>query len=244
MGDEPRDRRLDFRSVEPHLQFLPFGVAALAVGFGDAERIVGGGQLGLRGLQRRFTLLDRRDGHHAAAELLRASKIVARPLRLRFRLGDRAARLLDRCVRAFDGRVVLSEQRVELGSIEAREDLAGLDPIAVLGVEFDDGKPVDTCADHRLIARHQSSGNKQTIHEFASFGRRDADCGGRRSGRLLGCGGFCRARRRLVRGEFCEERRRQRARRESACSPDAPERRERDGGDDEQGAPHLRDLLA
>src|SRR5271165_621580 len=127
MGDEPRDRRLDFRSVEPHLQFLPFGVAALAVGFGDAERIVGGGQLGLRGLQRRFTLLDRRDGHHAAAELLRASKIVARPLRLRFRLGDRAARLLDRCVRAFDGRVVLSEQRVELGSIEAREDLAGLD---------------------------------------------------------------------------------------------------------------------
>jgi hypothetical protein len=36
------------------LQLLPLGVAALAVGLGHAQRIVGRGELGLSDLQRRF----------------------------------------------------------------------------------------------------------------------------------------------------------------------------------------------
>ena len=66
------------------------------------------------------------------------SKSSRRPLHLRLRLGDHAARLLDRGVGALDGGVVLREQRVELVAVEAGENLTGLDPIAVLGVEFDD----------------------------------------------------------------------------------------------------------
>ena len=99
-ADEPGDRRRDFGAPDAHLEFLTFGVAGLAVGFGDAERVIGRGELSLSRLQRRLALLDGRNGHHAARKLLGALEVVARPFHLHTRLGDVALRLLDRGVGA------------------------------------------------------------------------------------------------------------------------------------------------
>ena len=42
-ADDSRDGRLHFRPADAHLKFLPLRVAALAVGLGDAERVLGRG---------------------------------------------------------------------------------------------------------------------------------------------------------------------------------------------------------
>ena len=86
----PGDGRLHLRPADAHLKLLPLRVAALAVGLGDAERVLGGGQLGLRRLHRHLALLDGRSGHDARLELARAIEIRVRELHLRLRLRDQA----------------------------------------------------------------------------------------------------------------------------------------------------------
>ena len=78
----PRHGRLHLRAVDAHLKLLPLRVAALAVGLGDAERVLGRGQLGLRGLHRHLALLDGRSGHDACLELVRAIEIGVRRIAL------------------------------------------------------------------------------------------------------------------------------------------------------------------
>ena len=157
------------------MKLLPLRVAALAIGLGDAERVLGRGQLGLRGLHRHLALLDGGSGHDARFELVRALEIRVRELHLRLRLRDQAPRLIDRRVGALGRRVVLGHQRVELGAIEAREHLALLHPIAVLGVQFDDREPVDAGRDLRFLARHQGAGDEQPVDELALRRGNDGD---------------------------------------------------------------------
>ena len=181
-ADEAGDRRRHFGAPDAHLEFLTLGVAGLAVGLGDAERVARPGELSLSRLQRRLALLDGRNGHHPARQLLGALEVVARPFHLRLRLGDVAFRLLDRCVGPFDRCVVPGEQRVELGPVEAGQHLAGLDPVAVLGVELHDRQPVDAGGDQSLLARHERAGDEQPVDERAPLGRRHRDGGRRRRG--------------------------------------------------------------
>ncbi len=186
---ETGDRRPHLRAPNAHEQFLPLGVARLAVGFGDVERIVRGGELRLRGLHRRLALLDVGERHHAVAELLGARVVARRPFHLRVGLGDEAPGLRDRGVGALDGCVVLGEQGVELGAVQAGEHLALLHPVAVLRVEFDDGKTVDPRRNLRFLPRNERARDEEPVDEFAALGRRDGDGGRRRSaGRFRGRG--------------------------------------------------------
>src|SRR5208337_5216769 len=99
----------------------------------------------------------------APAELLRAGEIAARPLHLRLLLGDQAARLVDRRVGARDRRVVLGQQRVELGPVETGENLPRGHAVAVLGDEFDDREPVDARGDVSLLARNEGARNEEAL---------------------------------------------------------------------------------
>ena len=85
-------------------------------------------------------------------------------------------------VGALDGGVVFGEQRVELGAVEPGQHLAGLDHVAVLGVELDDRQAVDARGDLRLFARDERPETIQPVDEFARRGGRDGDGGGRRRG--------------------------------------------------------------
>ena len=110
-----------------------------------------------------------------ALELVRPIEIGVRELHLRLGLRDQAPRLIDRRVGALGRRVVFGEQRVELGAVEAGEHLAFLHPVAVLGVELDDGEPVDAGGDLRFLARNQRARDEQAIDEFALDRRNDGD---------------------------------------------------------------------
>ena len=174
-ADEAGDGRLHLGAGDAHHQLLPLGVAALAVGLGDAERVVGGGELRLRRLHRRLALLDGRDRHDAAAELLRAVEVARSsisPAPRPGRSGSAPGRSRRRRAwwRRRSGRACASSWR----AVEAREHLALLHPVAVLGVELDDRKPVDPGGDLRLLARDERAGDEQPVDEFAPLGRRDA----------------------------------------------------------------------
>jgi hypothetical protein len=112
---------------------------------------------GLGRLHRRLALLDCRDRHHAAAKFMGALEIVVRKLNLRLQLRDQAARLVDRRIGAFGRRIVLGEERIYLSAIKPREHLSLRHAIAILGVEFDDRKPVDASRYLRFFARDQRS---------------------------------------------------------------------------------------
>ena len=76
------------------------------------------------------------------------------------------------------GGVVLRQLRVELGAVEARQHLAGLHDVAVLGVEFDDGQAVDARRDLRLLARDERARDEQAVDEFRALGRATVTAGG------------------------------------------------------------------
>ena len=124
--------------------------------------------------------------HHPGGEFLRPVVVARRPLDLRLRLRNDAARLGDGGVGAPGGGVVLGEERVELGAVETGEHLAGGDMVAVLGVQFDDREAVDARGDLGLLARNERAGDEQALDELAPRGGRDADRRRRRRGRSLG----------------------------------------------------------
>ena len=125
-ADDPGDGRLHLRPVDAHQQFPPLGVAALAIGLSDAQRVVGGRQLGLRRLHRvsRCSMVE--TDITPPAELARAVEIVAGELQLGLGLLDHALRLIDRGVGPLIAASFRGQMCVELGAIEPDEHLSCL----------------------------------------------------------------------------------------------------------------------
>ena len=181
--------------------------------------------MGLRRLHRHLALLDGGSGHDARLELARAFEIRVRKLHLRLRLRDQASRLIDRRVGALGRRVVLRQERVELGAIEAGEHLPFLHPVAILGVEFDDREPVNAGRDLRFLARHQGARDEQPVDEFAFCRGNDGDRRRLDHARRFRRGlNRRRARGRFAGCKFVRERAGQGAWRDGARRPDAAKR--------------------
>ena len=143
------------------------------------------------------------DADMIPASSLSRVRIRIRKLHLRLRLRDQASRLIDRCVGALCRGVILRHERIELGAIEAGEHLALPNPVAILGVEFDDREPIDQGRDLRFLARHQSARDEQPIDEFALCAGTMVTAGGSTARGVSAADLPTPGRRRLCRERFC-----------------------------------------
>jgi hypothetical protein len=237
----PATGALTSRAGDAHQQFPALAFAALAVGLGERQSVLGRGELRRGGAKRDLPLLDRRRRDHLTAELARALEVVVGPGELGLELLDLALRLSDRSVGARGRSVVLSEFSVELAAVEPRQNLSGRHRVAVLGVEFFDRQAVDPRRRQRLFARHQRSRNKQPIDEFTLHGGRHRHCRRLDEARRLGRRGGRRAVRARGKSERGERRGRRRAGREKPERGDRDEARNGCDGEDNERAAHQRD---
>ena len=111
-------------------------------------------------------LIERRLRHDLHIELARTIELGLRLRQSGVELADLARRLGNRRIGARQGSVVLGDQRIELGAVEPRQNLAFRHVIAIIGKKLDDAQAVDLRPDHRLIARHERARDEEAVDEI------------------------------------------------------------------------------